>query len=70
MNSLSTNMKEECEEKLRAEAEVVQATPFQSVISEFESRQHDNKDDMNNWFKNIVMTANIGGRDITRLSVL
>ena len=73
MNSIATNIDKECEEKLRREAEVVQATPFQSVISEFESRHGDynKKNDMkDNWFKINCTTAVIGGRDYSRLSVL
>jgi hypothetical protein len=60
-------VEKEVEETFRREAEVVEATGFQSVTSEFESRHDDKK--MNNWFKDNCTTNVIAGRAIARLSV-
>ena len=84
-NNDITTGKEEAEEHNGGEAEVVKATDFHSVISEFESR-HRYKLVMDNWYKekkeidirnenainfNCVATTDIiGGRNFSRLSVL
>ena len=79
-----TTRKEEAEERNGREAEVVQATSFQGVISEFESR-HGYKSVMKNWYEGkerngiittgvkfncTTITNTIAGRDFSRLGVL
>ncbi len=84
-NNDITTVKEEAEERNGGEAEVVEATDFQSVTREFKS-PHRYKLNMDNWHKenkkndvrnditigfNCVATTDIiGGRNFSRMSVL